>query len=774
MGSGGSTLDVGKRIEEVEKACAGKKIGTGKEGLDDMKTCSEELKSAMDEVAAKSSPDLQLIDRIGMASDIIYSNIETRITLELVQQDDAADIRQAILDIAMNLDAVRATKVSPKVEAKWSEAEQHKFVQIYKELEALIKGISDIAKLPEALEGVNEKLQVMQGAKKELAEKTLALCSGFSSAKFQKGFPGLLQKEGPEILERVRAPVAQFDASAQKIASVAEGSWEELAPVVGKLTIQVGSHQVKVCLQQAAVELAQDHFDEGAAAMAQMQSWWRLSEGSDDQEALKESLGKVMAVAEERALASDKDLSDFAVKMDELCSGCGVELGPLATKLAEHRALGPLKQIQVELEKESDQNLEAMLSSLQEISETLAGAEGLEATLTALEDFLQKSSEGSKHQELPKVIEIAAAYDEIRPKLSLPESPPLLPRIKVLVTSSCLKRAQEELCKEHGLNAALVLDLVKHCGEVTEDPDAEMSTSAMLQEVVEKTCERMSQSFTSALSEGPEAKVQGLLKFAEAFDAACVAAGGNSQILDKLKEIQASVTSSTGDGGEGDPAETPGAVEDSPESTAAKKISQMEEMLSQETGMNPNVILKDLTELAELWPLSPELSERLSLQLVTLQERMAKACATASAEDQEPKLKALLGFAHKVHDLQQHMDNCAPDFLFAVCSAGALQDLTDAESELGKETGMNPVLVLKNIRNLQLYWQALGSRAEDLHQRLWEMCELMRSRITSSYEQNPEKRPNLLKFSAAFDAAIKGLNGAGEADLTERLKAMEG
>ena len=24
--------------------------------------------------------------------------------------------------------------------------------------------------------------------------------------------------------------------------------------------------------------------------------------------------------------------------------------------------------------------------------------------------------------------------------------------------------------------------------------------------------------------------------------------------------------------------------------------------------------------------------------------------------------------------------------------------------------------------NLQLYWQALGSRAEDLHQRLWEMC----------------------------------------------------
>jgi len=30
-------------------------------------------------------------------------------------------------------------------------------------------------------------------------------------------------------------------------------------------------------LRQAAVELAQDHFDEGAAAMAPMQSWYRVA-----------------------------------------------------------------------------------------------------------------------------------------------------------------------------------------------------------------------------------------------------------------------------------------------------------------------------------------------------------------------------------------------------------------------------------------------------------------------------------------------------------------
>eukprot|EP00435_Cladocopium_sp_Y103_P008495 s1926_g2.t1 len=814
MGSGGSTLDVKQRIDEVEKACAGKKLGTGKDELDVMKKCSQELRAAMDEVAAKSSPDLHLIDRIGGLSDIIYSNLESRITLELVQLADAADVHKALMDIAEDLDSVRATRVSPKVQQKWTEAEQQKFAQLLKELAELIKGLTDISKLPEALDEVNQKLEaLLQGVKKELAEKTLAQCSGFSTAKFGKGFPGLLQKEGPDLLERVRAPVATFDASAQQVAAVAEGSWEALGPVLAKQSVQVATHMVKVSLQQAAVELAQDNFDGATAAFAQMQTWWPHSEGSEEKDALndtwaehgelggshqvvscsqphiKESLGKVLDLAEERSFTCEAEsISDFAAKLDALCSALAVERAALAPRLAERRALGPLKQLQEELEKE-DPNLASMLSSLKDMAaaaETLATAEGLEAAMTALEDFLQQKSQ-SIEADLAKVIEIAGCYDETRPKLSLPDTSPLLPRIQALLVSASLQRAREELCKEHGLNPALVLQLVKRAGEASAELDDEMM--ALLQEVADKTCERslgMCESFRSAVAEGQDAKVQGLLKFAESFDAACAAAKGSSQIQEKLKEIQAAAAEAPADEGTADPpadegtddpaaegTEEPAAPEASPEYTAAAaKISQMEEMLSQETGMNPNVILKDLTELVELWPsVATQLSERLATQLSVLQQRMASACAAASAEDQEAKLKALLAFAHKVHDLQHQMDDCAPDFNFAVCSAGAAQDLTDAETELGKETGMNPVAVLKNIRNLRLYWQALGPSAEQLHQRLGAMCDLMRSRITTSYEQNPEKRPNLLKFSAAFDAAIKDLDGAGEANLAERLQA---
>ena len=49
-------------------------------------------------------------------------------------------------------------------------------------------------------------------------------------------------------------------------------------------------------------------------------------------------------------------------------------------------------------------------------------------------------------------------------------------------------------------------------------------------------------------------------------------------------------------------------------------------------------------ELVELWPrVASQLSERLATQLAVLQQRMASACAAASAEGQEAKLKAAMG-----------------------------------------------------------------------------------------------------------------------------------
>ena len=97
-----------------------------------------------------------------------------------------------------------------------------------------------------------------------------------------------------------------------------------------------------------------------------------------------------------------------------------------------------------------------------------------------------------------------------------------------------------------------------------------------------------------------------------------------------------------------EPAEpdAPGEVE-TPEAVATvkAKLEEVEAMLAQERGMNPNVILKNLTEIVPLWPAaeSPELSDRLVTAFNTLKTRMSAACAAASREDQEAKLKARRG-----------------------------------------------------------------------------------------------------------------------------------
>ncbi|CAE7509405.1 unnamed protein product, partial [Symbiodinium sp. CCMP2456] len=131
MGSGASTADVKKRVEAVEKHCAGKKIGSGTDGLHEMMKCAKELRAAMD-ILAEGKADAALIDRIGIASDIIYSNIDSRIDLEMVEMEDAETVRKDIMELAADLDTVRATPVSKKLEAKWEQMRSQRLEKVVK------------------------------------------------------------------------------------------------------------------------------------------------------------------------------------------------------------------------------------------------------------------------------------------------------------------------------------------------------------------------------------------------------------------------------------------------------------------------------------------------------------------------------------------------------------------------------------------------------------------------------------------------------------------
>ncbi|CAE7237589.1 unnamed protein product, partial [Symbiodinium sp. CCMP2456] len=131
----------------------------------------------------------------------------------------------------------------------------------------------------------------------------------------------------------------------------------------------------------------------------------------------------------------------------------------------------------------------------------------------------------------------------------------------------------------------------------------------------------MCDSFQAAVNASQYAKINGLLKFAESFDEAVAAAGGASEVTAKLKEIQEAKAAeaeapaaSEEPGAAPEPAEEPGEAEDHEVATVKAKIDEVDTMLAQETGMNPNTILKNMTDIIPLWPAvqSPELSERLA------------------------------------------------------------------------------------------------------------------------------------------------------------------
>jgi len=801
MGSGSSTADVKKRVEVVEKHCAGKKIGSGTDGLHEMMKCAKELRAAMD-ILAEGKADAALIDRIGIASDIIYSNIDSRIDLEMVEMEDAETVRKDIMELAADLDTVRATPISKKLEAKWEQMRSQRLEKVVKEIAEIVKNTTEVAKLLEALQEIVAKLDALLAGSvtPEIVKRALVQTNGYASAKFLKGFPGFLQKEGPASLPSVRDVVTQFDDRCTKLAAAAEGSsWELQLPEVEKLIQQVGLHMVNVQLQQGGAELAQENFDAAYAAFAALHQWLPLC-GSDLPPELLESCSKVAELAADQITAASGkgvEMMDFALKLDALGTLPGWPEGGVAGRLGAAAYEAPLSGLAAELKEparsaQSAKTMVGFVESLSAAADKIPAdqAERVKGLIGALEESLMaQGSEALKHEELEEVVAATKRYDEARPALTLlGESTPLLPRLQESICSSSLQRAEEELSKETGLNPALVLDLTRRVGQY--NPGGIDSLASKLQTVCDKTCQRMCDSFQAAVTASQYAKINGLLKFAESFDEAAVTAGGASEVAAKLKEIQEAKAAEAAAEAPADseepatpgpvapePAEEPGEAEDPEIATAKVKIDEVDSMLAQETGMNPNTILKNMTDIIPLWPSvqSPELSDRLTAAFGMLKTRMSAACAGASKEDQQSKLKALMAFAQKMDEAQRSLGSCCPDFLLSMAAAGASQDLLDAETELGKESGMNPMLVLKNIRNLSIYWDALGpseeALAEEQRKRLGAMCDLMRSRITSSYEEHPEKRPGLLKFSEAFDSAIQGLAGAGDANLASELQA---
>ncbi|CAJ1366533.1 unnamed protein product [Effrenium voratum] len=172
-----------------------------------------------------------------------------------------------------------------------------------------------------------------------------------------------------------------------------------------------------------------------------------------------------------------------------------------------------------------------------------------------------------------------------------------------------------------------------------------------------------------------------------------------------------------------------------------------------------------------------------------LEEGRAQGAAAVNAAEAADRLRAAktasgasgalkTPFAERVAGAQKALASLPgsslelQSFAGAVSGARSAQSLEQVELELGKESGMNPKLLLQGFQELGRLWPTLD---ESLQERCRENCNKVRARMGESLDEalssgNAAKQKALLSFAKEFDACGE-MSGALEAELQSKLDA---
>lgn len=198
----------------------------------------------------------------------------------------------------------------------------------------------------------------------------------------------------------------------------------------------------------------------------------------------------------------------------------------------------------------------------------------------------------------------------------------------------------------------------------------------------------------------------------------------------------------------------------------AAKLAEAREELLKASGLNPAIVLKVLQALEPLWapvahwaPFVASLAEVLSL----FHERLIAACRKAVDADVK-KVQALLSFARMADAAQQALLRLGPPgtsapYVEGLAKVAAEDGVADIEAELCKDSGLNPVNVLRGTERLAAVWSVLAVAEAAVLKERWEearaqVCRRMRESLQEAAAVgDAKKRDALLKFAGDFDAA---------------------
>jgi len=486
--------------------------------------------------------------------------------------------------------------------------------------------------------------------------------------------------------------------------------------------------------------------------------WEAAKEGDPD---LPEQLDDTLQLLEIRAqnVASEKAGSEsmavlrFAHKYDELRDQLALPSSGLEEKLAPLVVDSYLKSIEAEASKPEGFNrvrvrVQRCLTALNDspLREAVVGTEELcdrlVGCLGALEErigmLFESAQEGGNTQRVDELKDFAAKFDELCEKIELPQR-------------QGARTLQQWLCLLGSLGAAEALvssgdselDLVALTGALAKlMPQCASAKTTDVMQRLQGLIESLRPALLGLMATADADKAKSIavcgghldaLAKALGFDAACI---NGTKLCDALKEVR----------------------------QAAMRLELIEEELGKETGMDPNVVMQELQAFKDSWDTEKgvyELNKRLLTCFAVLEQRLVDACEKAVASSATRRVQALLGFARGCDEVVGATDGDAK-LAQRLIGIVASDRLAVAKEELEKETGMNPIAVLSNIKTVAMLWPDMDNH-DGLEELVSEVGSLLQTRMHTSMDEaaragNRRKAEALVKFATEYDAVLTAVD----------------
>lgn len=795
FGSSSGAKDEKHLLDTIQSLIDDHKGDEGDTDLDLFGQAAKDLRAALDVEIARGAKKPKILMRIELLSDGILSNLENRITAELLDTKDGPALADRCVNIAKDLDAVRATKASTILSARCEDLqEKGSSLELVKVKEAYAEIPKDPAKVFENVRNVMTEIEVCHAkasTSKKVCEKLVNYCVQLASV-LLKGLIQALQAD-PSNAIIAKQLAESMDGIAEKLVVVLGSKWDppakpQVEDKVNESAKTVFTHNAG--LMQAEAAKGKDMSPEGAQGiyqvLVQLQPWWIIAADVDGCSASLQSACEAVDKALVETFtgfstsgdkAGCENLLQFARDLDTVTAkfnGIAAADSSLRTKMMDvtfSDVPSKLDALDVEIAK-GELEVATMVMALT----TMEGLVPLWGTTSSDDDGLPKRLAVTLESLEAKVVETtgscssakalalmknAVKYEQLCKDLALGEKS-LQKTMAPLIAKSCLTDVEGEIGKTEGMDPSLMmksLDVFKSTPAVKSTIGEDEEIKSRLLAALRALEDRVADGFQKSVADENMERIQNQKKFAGLFD-------------ELVSEVEADIPEDRHTLGQRlDFLLFMGAAEKQVNSGPEMDCAKVNKGLDHLTALCAPPKSAPAEMLARMQALCITLRPALFARTLRAgEERMAfilecakkSETALAAMEKREASRTSIIGST--TSELCTSLQN----------TKDVNKCLAIMDDELAKESGMNPNVVLEALQALKEVWSSVAS-VGDFELRLVSVFALLEERMLDACNKSLEKGQfdkvtRLLNFGSRCDEVRQEADG--EAKLCEQLASV--